>query len=154
MRRVFFPLVIIAALCISCAAPPVVTEFDDSVTLEHDYDAVWSAVIELFAERSWPIETIEKDSGIIVTERLKLNVGLEEMAKYADCGKDILGESRLPWTVKFNLFAKKGSAGETIVRINAGFRSLEVAGGTAPVDCASKGYLEAQLFEQLRELLE
>ena len=136
----------------SCGTQPVVTDFDDSVTLAADYDTVWTAVIQLFAEGNWAIDMVEKDSGIIVTDRLGLDVPYENLEKYADCGTIMLNEKRTPSTVKFNVFVKRvGDA--TAVTINCGFRSLEMS-GIPTYDCPSKGYLEAQLFEKLREMVE
>jgi hypothetical protein len=45
----------------------------------------WDAVIDLFAARTIPIRTIERASGIIVTEQL--SVGPEGLT-WADCGKE------------------------------------------------------------------
>ena len=61
-----------ATLCcavIACGKAPRTYNFDRSVQFtESSYDDVWDTVVELFAERQWPIQEMEKDSGLIATD--------------------------------------------------------------------------------------
>ena len=139
-------VLVMMMLCASCAAPPVVTEFDDSTTFAQSFDDVWTAVIEVFADNMWAIDTLEKDSGIITTDWLR--VGFKESYEYADCGKDMAATVIMPGYVKFNVFVKR--AGPVVmVRINCHFKPLI---GMTEI-CLSKGYLESRVFAYLNEKL-
>jgi len=48
--------------------PPKPRQIQNSFQIEKPFDAVWTAVIEVFSELSLPIINIEKASGLIVTD--------------------------------------------------------------------------------------
>ena len=151
MRRLALVAIIASALCASCAAPPVATEFEDSTTFAHSFDDVWTAAMEVFADNMWAIDTLEKDSGLITTDWLELNVRGKEI--YADCGKDMAGTVNMPGYVKFNVFVKRAGP-DVMVRVNCHFKPLiETAGFGEKKTCLSKGHLEARIFADLNEKL-
>lgn len=84
MKRV---AIVSAALLSSCGGytPPQPPSPSDATQVNASMGRTWDAVIDLFAARTVPITTIERVSGLIVTERL--SVGREDGLAWADCGK-------------------------------------------------------------------
>ena len=87
-------------LVVGCATAPgkysVVKDFPHSA----DYDKVWSAVIDTFAELNLPIANLEKASGLITTD------WGEVPGEFCDCGKPGLAQQSAP-EGKFNVFVRK-----------------------------------------------
>lgn len=53
---------------------PEPVEFEKTITLDiESFDRTWESIIGFFATRQIPIETIEKDSGIIVAKKIAAN---------------------------------------------------------------------------------
>jgi hypothetical protein len=74
-------------LCAACGfgyIPPEPPSPRDATQVNASMGRTWNAVIDLFAARTIPIRTIERSSGIIVTEQLSVGV---EGDQWADCGK-------------------------------------------------------------------
>jgi hypothetical protein len=74
--------IIVLSFSTSCVTAPKYHSFEKSWTMPSDYDVVWEAIIEFFAENNWPIDTLEKASGIISSEW----VGLPRKTEICDCG--------------------------------------------------------------------
>ena len=141
MRSLVIVFLLLAV--VGCTKPPVPTVFESNLVYERDFDAVWTAVIEAFADNSWSIDNMEKDSGFIATDWMS---GNNRSPVLADCGKDlygaaegVLGEILL----KFNVFVKSVSGG-TEMRVNCTFKTPPDRGGKT---CLSKGTLEARLMD-------
>ena len=56
-----------------CARGPKPRQIIDTFHINKPYDLVWTSIIEIFAEGNLPIMTLEKDSGIIVSEWIGLS---------------------------------------------------------------------------------
>lgn len=127
----FLPLIATA-----CAGPKIY-QFDNSWETSVTFDQAWSATVQVFAENQWSIQTLEKDSGIIVSEWL----GLGRDKTFCDCGQSGLS-IRKGCQVKFNVFINNDDQSPTIT-INAKFRELRSFDyQTYWVDCNSKGVIE------------
>ena len=129
-----------------CATAPGVHQFESTWALPHDFDEVWAATIEVFAENRWPIANLEKDSGIIVSDWV--SVGRE--ADYADCGQPGLAAVR-GRQARFNVFVRQRGEGLTL-SVNTDFqeqRSWDRR--TWFQDCASTGLLEADVYSMILE---
>ena len=74
------------ALLFGCAkySPPPAAPPRDATVVAASAGQTWDAVIDLFAARNIPIRTIERVSGLIVTDNLSVG---EEGVFWADCGK-------------------------------------------------------------------
>src|SRR5712691_3823983 len=77
---------LVAACSFHGYTPPEPPSPRDATQVDASMGRTWDAVIDLFAARTIPIRTIERVSGIIVTERL--SVGREDGLAWADCGKE------------------------------------------------------------------
>ena len=58
----------IILLGIGCATPATFYNIQRSWTTAYDFDDLWTGVITLFSHNNIPIATLEKDSGIIVSD--------------------------------------------------------------------------------------
>lgn len=134
MRR-FFALALSLA---ACATAPMPHEVQRSETINADAETTWTALISLFGERGWPIATIDKGSGLIATDWLKMPDG------YADCGSAPLAHI-VGTKGRFNIIARAVDDG-TRITVNAKFQQVRTLGDHAGiVDCTSTGSVEAQI---------
>jgi hypothetical protein len=69
--------------CVSYTLPDPPTPRDATV-VDASMGRTWDTVIDLFAARTIPIRTIERASGLIVTDQLRVG---SEGHEWADCGK-------------------------------------------------------------------
>lgn len=141
-------LVAVPVLLVSCAGPKIY-QFENSWETQATFDDAWSATVQVFAERQWSIQTLEKDSGIIVSEWL----GIERDKSYCDCGSSGLSVVR-GREVKFNVFINNDGDPPRIT-INAKFREHRMFDyQTYTVACNSKGAVEQlvsnHIFEKIR----
>ena len=73
--QILLAVVLTCSLGAGCASAPKTFNFNPVATIDAEYDDVWSAVVEYFAVSNLPIDTIEKDSGLIVTSWLDAGAG-------------------------------------------------------------------------------
>jgi len=134
-----------------CATAPKTYDFDPVAVIDADFDDVWSAVVEYFAISSLPIDTIEKDSGLIVTSWMDASGGYGGAdERFCDCGSG--GLTTYYWTRgKFNVFVKESAAGGVDLRVTCTYQQRRgVLDTNATVSCPSTGYLEMQLHDYIR----
>lgn len=67
--------------CVKTLPPPPP---QPKTTLSSSFDDVWESVLDLFAERGWGITVIEKDSGVITSEDLRVTTD-HEYSKATEC---------------------------------------------------------------------
>lgn len=136
-----------ASLLFGCATAPPKFDFNPVASFSGDYDAAWSAVVEYFAVGNLPIQTIERDSGIIVSNWMDASdaIGFKEDKTFCDCGG--AGISTPEWTRgKFNVFLKRTGEGALDLRVTCTYEQRRSFGGEgAIVRCNSTGHLEASL---------
>ncbi|MCK4306066.1 MAG: outer membrane protein assembly factor BamC [Candidatus Eisenbacteria sp.] len=150
MRRQYLLLVTIVFLlaALGCATVPKPTTFSNSQVYQDDFDAVWTAVIEAFADNSWSIDNIEKASGLITTDWMRAT---NRSPVLADCGKDIVGEPSEgvlgEILLRFNVFVKSTAAGHAM-RVTCTFKTVKDDSG-----CLSKGVVEARLMDTVSAIL-
>jgi hypothetical protein len=133
-----------------CATAPKPRTIVNAFDYQNDYDAVWSATVETFAELNLPIDNMEKDSGLITTDWIDFTGSGNEA--YCDCGGLGLAieNSRQG---KFNVFVKQAGTGSS-VKVNCMYQQTASLGDTrANRNCLSTGGLEARIAESIREKL-
>lgn len=139
MRNCACVLSVLALVVVGCATAPHPTVFSNSQTYSNDFDSVWTAVIETFADNSWPIDTLEKASGLVTGDWL--SIPLLQAREMADCGKTFMGlPGDRPTTMKFNVFVKASGMG-TEMRVTCVFKSA------TGKQCLSKGIIEGRIME-------
>ena len=154
MRKLAVVLVVaVSAIMVAgCATAPKSYHFDPVAVVEADFDAVWSAVVEYFAISSLPIDTIEKDSGLIVTSWMDASRGYggSENKTICDCGG--AGMMITHWARgKFNVFVKEAGGGGVELRVTCTYQQRrELMESFSTVNCPSTGHLEKQVHDYVR----
>ncbi|MHC1726540.1 MAG: hypothetical protein AB9866_11100 [Syntrophobacteraceae bacterium] len=135
-------------------APPAHYSIEPSKTYHAGFDDVWSAIIEVFAEKNISIKSLEKQSGIIAADDSRIAVtpafGKTE-TEFCDCGDPGAFLHFSEVRVRFNVFVRILGPNECSVRINSSFEAMKRYGydvvGWDP--CVSKGTLESRFFTAL-----
>lgn len=64
--------------------PPTPAPARPQATIDASVDATWDAVIEVFASENIPIQTLDRSSGLLVAERVR--VSRSDADRWASCG--------------------------------------------------------------------
>jgi hypothetical protein len=143
-----------AVLVSSCGGggytPPEPPSPRDATEVNASMGRTWDAVIDLFAARTIPIRTIERISGIIVTERL--SVGREDGLAWADCGKTSgfgkkaihISPNYAPYNVLVRGDSMHSSVKTTVRWVRLEPRELDLEGGGV-YECSTKHVWERDL---------
>ncbi|MDB4960426.1 MAG: hypothetical protein JWP01_425 [Myxococcales bacterium] len=132
--RMLVVLVLTTALAASATAPST-HAVNTTATVAASYEATWTAVLDLFAENNWAILNLDKDSGLVTTDWMRIE------DKYADCGNAPLLTTDQT-SVRFNVRVKSDE-GSSEVAVNASFRQLRSFDGKSHVvDCTTNGTVE------------
>jgi hypothetical protein len=134
---------VIAAVIASLASAsaPNKHHIQKTATLEASFDDTWAALIDVFADRSWPIQNMAKDSGLITTDWMKVD------DSFADCGGSGIASTHGTF-VRFNVRVK--GAASTEVTVNATFREERSFDGQHRLaDCESKGVVEGVIHHEI-----
>lgn len=115
-------------------------EIENQRTFPQDFDKVWTALIETLSDQQWPLETIDKASGIVTTKTMTDSKG-ETMV----CATKFDEAHR----TSLNLFVKKTENG-TRVKVNATFRAVREE---AAIQCFSSGVIEKLIFDGITKNL-
>lgn len=143
----------------SCATvPPQQYNFQSTRVIDKKFNEVWEAIIASFAETNTPIKTIEKDSGIIVSEDLRVSFnfdGINYYSEFCDCGKPGGLNMYKQMLGSYNIFARKIADEQTAVQINTTFKASVWQGKNFLdwISCSSKGLFEATLLGKIESNL-
>jgi hypothetical protein len=108
-----------------------------------DFEGTWSALIDVFSDRDWTIDNMDKASGLITTDWMTMSS--RDADVFADCGTNT-NTARSRTMVRFNVRVKPhGEA--TSVTVNTSFRML--GGIVSPIDCTSRGGMERWVHREL-----
>ena len=100
---------VLVAGCTTYKPPPPPTPRDASLVAA-SMGQTWDAVIDLFATRNIPIRTIERASGLIVTDALRVG---QEGNTYASCGT-VNGKVLAPDRATYNVLVRGDSNMATV----------------------------------------
>lgn len=136
------------AACIAGAASataPKAHKVTATRGVNYSFESTWTALIDVFADRNWAIDNLDKESGIVTTDWMSLG---DEAERYADCGSS--GLSTVEATqIKFNVRVK-GDASASTVSVNTKFRQQRrFDSNVAVVDCSSTGAVESEVQRQV-----
>jgi len=136
-------------LTLSCASSPKTYNYDRSEVYEASYDDVWEAVIDVFAENDWPIQTLEKDSGIISTSRATM----DKDSNWSECDTGMFGNLR-DKAGSFNVRVREVGSGQSSLTVTTTFEAgMSGIGGYERKPCVSTGQLEMQIQYLVRQKL-
>ncbi|WP_261858533.1 hypothetical protein [Photobacterium sanguinicancri] len=157
MKKVLIATIATSLLLTGCAKriPPVKKEINNTFVSNLSYDKSWSKAVRVFAKHQIDIDTLEKDSGLIVakyTQSYGANSG------FMDCGKSARYEVLDSVNIKFNVFFDEKKENETEVMITATGQGVTYVtnayGQKAPntrklVTCYSTGKFERDFFNMM-----
>ena len=119
--------------------PPPAGQVKRTQEIAGTFDSVWNGLIDLFGERDWKIDKVEKASGIITTDWMSLSD--TDAATFADCGSAPLASSTT--TIRFNVVVRDSGGGTTTIVVNPTFRQIRrFDNQVGTIDCFSKGVVE------------
>lgn len=101
-------------LLTSCATSPKQHLIANEKGFDREYDHVWTAVVQFFAENNVPIKTLEKVSGLIAAESQSFP------KDWSDCGSPGLLSQQGPYGT-FNVFVKQAPQERVSVTVNCQF---------------------------------
>ena len=104
------------------------------------FDKVWAALVEALTDQKWPIETIDKSSGLITTKATVDSEGGSMM-----CATPLVA----PHKTWLNVFVKRTESGVR-VKVNVTFRAIRE---DQAISCYSNGALEKSLFDAITKHL-
>ena len=143
LSRPLLGSIVLLAGCASYTPPPPPAPRDATPVLA-SAGLTWDAVIEVFAARNIPIRTIERVSGLIVTDNL--NVG-PEGKEWASCGSAGLG----PTHGTYNVLVR-GDSIRSMVKATVRW-SLYVS-QAADTECSTTHEWEQGFEDQIKQLAE
>jgi hypothetical protein len=129
----------IAAIASATAPkPPPTGEVQRSQTIVGTFDGTWNAIVDLFAERDWKIDKLDKPSGLITTDWMSLSES--DAVAFADCGTAPMANNTT--AVRFNVVVREAAGGTSVI-VNTTFRQVRRFGDqSSTIDCYSKGAVE------------
>ncbi len=148
-KRKHLILLFIPLFLASCYTPPQRYDVDNHREYNLGKDKVWERVVQFFAEKNIPIQTIEKDSGIIYAEPAFFG------RKIASCGNfgSYEAEDEAEGIVMMNVFVRPLGARKTAVTVNVSFRDIvyhdHFIYGRKRINCESKGIVEKHILDYI-----
>ena len=146
----WFPIAAMWVALMACATAPVARNFENLADYPGStFSEVWDLVIDVFGDRNWAIDNLERDSGIIATDWMR-----DDNVSYQDCGSPGLLSVDSNHMGRFNVVVRETDDGVSI-RVTTSWqatRSFDNIGNI--VECLSTGILERELHEEVQERLE
>ena len=146
---------VVVVFLVGCMSAPVPRTIVSSWTIDKPYDQIWSAIVEVFAEKNLTISAMEKVSGLISTKEISFGA---DPNGFSDCGgmginvvNDKIG--------KFNVFLKQMPDGTCQMHVNAFFlmtsySALDTHRTLYTTNCVSTGKLEAEIWTSVLEKIQ
>lgn len=121
------------------------------MTVNAPFAKTWEAAVDVFAERNISIKTLDRASGLIVAEAVKVG---SRNSNLADCGKDAMGIAQYPTDATWNLLIRGDSLRSTVkanVRfIRVGMSRAALSTETVTEECSTRGVWETEFEQQLK----
>ena len=138
----------VLAGCVKTLPPPPP---QPKTTVSSGFDDVWESVLDLFAERGWGISVIEKDSGVITSEDLRVSTD-HEYSKAAECQNMCWLCAESYKTVQLRFFVRRKSETKTDLIVKSFWKKLDcdVYGISCRwMECVSLGQVELDVINEI-----
>jgi hypothetical protein len=152
MRKLAGTTLMVLPLVASCTRyePPAPVSPRQGTAVAASFARTWDAVIDDFANRNVPIRTIERASGIIVTERRASLVD----TRYADCGarrdaRDEVVERLNATHTGYNILVR-GDAVRSVVKVTPIYMRVDPTTGADIQVCESTGVWETEIEAMIK----
>ncbi|SRR5258706_11073269 len=143
LKSDFYPILILLAGC-TYTPPATLAPVPRAPTIvDASMDRLWIAVIDFFADRNIPIRTLDRVSGFIATDALRVQDSKAE--GWADCGSTDNGPLS-PTGATYNIRVRGDSVHSTVqitVRWTGYFENAMDARNSRSVDCVTLNTWEA-----------
>lgn len=154
MKKTLTLCLFIMALA-GCVTPQPVSPVQTTRTFPANYDRVWGTIVsELSAD--YPIQNVDKASGLITTQPLTLASGLwdseDKLKQYAYSPGIILGTYNNA-QCSLTVFVSKSDETNTSVRVTARFQGFENNVTQSWQTWQSNGVMENQFLDKIGQLL-
>jgi hypothetical protein len=138
---------------LACATTQAIRpQIYNSATFSAPFDEVWSALISTLAEQALPIESVEKESGLITTKFVTFASGLlaDERIDYYTVKPSGLLNVWNQGRYTISAFVTPSGEEAAVVRITTHIEAYESNVSKSWHVCYSKGVLEREIFNSIR----
>ncbi len=144
-----FPTAVMLLASMACASAPVARNFENLADYPGAaFTEVWDLVIDVFGDRNWAIDNLERDSGIITTDWMRA-----DNVSYQDCGSPGFLSSDSDHMGRFNIVVRQTDDGVSM-RVTTSWEATRSSDDEISiVECLSTGIFERELHEEVRERL-
>lgn len=156
MLRFRLIAVLVVFFLVGCATVAVRPTIQDTEIIDAPFDKVWGALIATLSEQSLPIETIEKESGLVTTKFVTFASGF--MAERA-INEVAVKPSGLLYTwsnarYTVSVFVTKSGENTTRVKITSHIEAFENNVTKSWMVCYSNGVIEKRIFDSIEAKIE
>jgi hypothetical protein len=131
--------------CARHPGPPVAYE---ATTVSASFGRTWTATLDEFSRRTIPIKSIDRTSGVIITDALLLD---PSYYPHSDCGSDGIGTTPFGATQGTFSVVVRGDSSQSTVRVNV--RWISVGSGASAL-CSTKGTWERTFQSAVKDAAE
>lgn len=152
-------MLVVAFAIAGCAASQQMTyaQPQDTEVFNAPFDKVWGAIVATIAEQGAPVQSIEKDSGILTTQFVSFASGfgadkqIGAIAQRPPAGGFLSVWNAGRYTI--SIFASRSDSMSTRVKLTPHIEGYESNVTKSWHVCPSNGSLEAKLFSSIRAKL-
>ncbi len=128
----------------------------NAIDIGASFGRTWDAVIDEFARSNIPIKTIDRSSGLIATDALKVGPSLGDAA---DCGKDAIVGPVYPTDATYNALVRGDSSRTSLLQITVRWIRVgksRVLGDRSIVneECSTRATWEMSLQQKIKQAAE
>ena len=154
--RGFRPLLLIGLVAAGCAKwePPAPPAPRTGMEVAAPAAKTWDAVIDVFSARNIPIKTLDRSSGFIAAEEMRVpSVEKRGTASpYADCGV-FMKIPQSPTHANYNIRVKGDSTRSTVL-VTVLWKDLYDPTNGGTMQCSTKGPWETDAENEIKALAE
>lgn len=137
----------------ACASAPARYPVDRRITVARaSFTQVWDAAIDAVADRGWPLDEIDRASGVLVTDWL---VGVDPA--WYDCGSPGLFDHQYNQAGRVTVVVREADDGVSLA-VNTAWRAVrkgsDVEDAPYDVPCESTGVLEPEFHDSVLDRVE
>ncbi len=153
-------IIICGTLIITCGCVPqnqttLPQKIEDTKFYDASFDETWAALIETLSDMTLPIESIEKESGLITTRFVNFADGInaDNSIKQVATRPSVFLGTWNSGRYTLNIFvADKGELG-TRIKVSAHIEAYENNVTNKWYVCKSLGVLEKRIFKAIKEII-
>lgn len=129
------------------SVPPTAIPPRPPVPVRASFSRTWEAAVDAFSDKTIPIKTIDRSSGLIVGEQLRVPPpphSASQPSNLADCGQLLQGTFHQPRFADYNVRIRGDSSAATVL-VTVRWTAYDYAATKAPqFDCVSRGVWERE----------